>query len=71
MTTQQRTKQTGHTPTPWSNIVDERGQVQVWGRHEGKTYFVADMFGKDQSQTKANAELIVRAVNSHAQLVEA
>lgn len=74
----------GHTPTPW--IMDEvptscgrcfrigsEDQVrQTRGSRRLPSYAcLYDDYGAGENQAKANAALIVRAVNSHKALVEA
>lgn len=55
-----------HTPTPWKVI----GREEIWGATEK---LIADMshsaYGDGQA-IEANATFIVRAVNSHQELLE-
>jgi hypothetical protein len=52
-----------HTPTPWN------GSNDIWSINS--TQRVAQAFGLDVIERKANADFIVRAVNSHEELLAA
>lgn len=62
-----QTKQTAHTPTPW---LLEDGTLRAAGE---ETRLVADVaiYGRLSDEGKANAAFIVRACNSHNDLVAA
>lgn len=57
--------QTKHTPTPW-----ESGGCCVWQKNGDMIADLAPCM-KNPNETEANAEFIVRCVNSHDALVEA
>lgn len=57
-----------HTPTPWSVGRADYGARYVYAATEDEPGEVARMIAEP---VEANARLIVRAVNSHAALVEA
>lgn len=64
----------GHTPTPWTRHTTITGAAHLYGAR-GKS--VARMSGGGKyeahrlAEAEANAALIVRAVNAHAELIEA
>lgn len=61
-----------HTPTPWQ-VIKESQRHDYFGSlyiKAGKTVIANLVFQLDDSE-KANAEFIVRAVNSHEALLEA
>lgn len=59
-----KTKQETHTPTPWNvSAIQKRTQI-VDNAQNGIWRFVAE------TRTPEDAELIVRAVNSHEDLLE-
>lgn len=56
-----------HTPTPWKVWYTAAGpRIKTPGNQ-----LIARVTGEDTRACNSNAELIVRAVNSHAKLVEA
>lgn len=64
-----------HTATPW-NIdggTNNKGDLYIWktGEYYGGDHGIATIHGEIQEGAKANAELIVKAVNCHDQLLEA
>lgn len=68
-----------HTPTPWT-LIDNGKYLEIKVPWDGRVVAnkfspsVVDMIayeGNDGINGRANAEFIVRACNSHAQLVEA
>lgn len=72
-----------HTPTPWAiyhdhsdpKVAESIGYLRSVGHDNGAFNSwgfssIADMFGCDEPEQKANAEFIVRCVNSHEALVE-
>lgn len=64
----------GHTPTPW-RLFDENGVLAIKSSERQSHNEVIFWTGFDGSHypkaNRANAALIVRAVNSHAELVKA
>lgn len=54
-----------HTPTPWMTK-----EGQIYGQ-DGKTLALIPYYDKEIKRDVANAELIVKCVNSHNGLVEA
>ena len=66
-------KPAAHTPTPWSNAGDNYGNIEVDSVariRKGGLYLVCTMFGSmPREEQKANAALIVRAVNAHEELI--
>ena len=64
-----------HTPTPWKYTGDEDGDFVIWGAGD-KDNWIANVGGVIQPvgsidpQEKANAEFIVKAVNSHESLIQ-
>lgn len=60
MKTQKQTAQ--HTPTPWKT-----GDLYIWGA-DGEPL---DLAARPRPERKANAEFIIRACNSHDELVAA
>lgn len=68
---QSRSQYAAHTPTPWKYRADDRLIVTS---HEGQgilgTLHIAELRNQGQ-ETEANAAFIVRACNSHAELVAA
>lgn len=59
--------QAKHTPLPWEI---EQGTSFIVAR-TGPRHAIAECWGDELSNIQANAELIVRACNTHAELVEA
>jgi hypothetical protein len=62
-----RMNKSHHTPTPW--LVDE--PWQIWAESIGEYVAITDVEGDGRTPYAANAEYIVRCVNSHDDLVEA
>lgn len=60
---------TKHTPTPWD--VDDGDNVSIFELDTFDFIAEASWSDKRRSQAEANAAFIVRAVNSHYQLLEA
>lgn len=58
---------TKHTPLPWKIEEGTSFVVAATGAH----HTIAECWGDKSSTIQANADLIVRACNSHAELVEA
>lgn len=56
-----------HTPTPWHRHVTQDGDREIWA---GDLH-IATMAVGDGPDEEADADIIIRAVNSHAALVEA
>lgn len=72
------TKRQEHTPTPWQlarthpDPETRAGLLEIRPVHNDSTIEIAQLYcAPDGSQRHANAEFIVRAVNSHAQLIAA
>lgn len=68
----------GHTPTPWRIVSERDDELKVKGPQGEWVADCADGFWSDEAdgwlmaeESAANAALIVRAVNAHAELVEA
>ena len=66
--------ETKTTPLPWINTgkpsAPDFENINIWG--DGGRVLVAKVrYNGDSEEVEANAELIVRAVNHHAALVEA
>lgn len=67
-----------HSPLPWEVIqhsVDRLGLVELWIVPQGTEDIIAKidtcgMTSDDMKEINANAELLVRAVNHHANLIE-
>ena len=57
--------QARHTPTPWRVVEADGKRNVIWNSK------VSEAISDDKEMTEANAEFIVRAVNSHEALVEA
>lgn len=61
---------TAHTPTPWD--IETKGSKHFIDGADGLTVAYIDRAGvRPTKEIEANAALIVRAVNSHAELVAA
>ncbi len=67
-----------HTPTPWKSATSganmRENYSQPFAVFQGEANLVAGVFGDvrgGQGAARANAEFIVRAVNSHAELLMA
>lgn len=60
-----------HTPTPWKRSENNWGRVNIHNfPNGGGTNIIADLVGNAE-EMDANSAFIVRAVNSHDDLVEA
>lgn len=60
-----------HTPTPWKKSENNWGKVNIHNfPNGGGTNLIADLIG-NAKEMDSNADFIVRAVNSHDELVEA
>lgn len=67
---EQRYEQTGHTPTPWSYGYQRQGMaitLEIGSEREQ----IAFLYSLNGQPSVANAEFIVRVVNSHETLLEA
>ena len=62
-----------HTPEPWQAEIDDDGIFHITAVEDGEKVFVARVNGDTEYAQKfsANAHLIVRAVNNHANLLAA
>lgn len=71
MNTQENKISTQHTPGPWTESKAYAGTIH--GTRAGKqtAYAVAAAHGMTTAEQDANAEFIIRACNSHAELVAA
>ncbi len=58
-----------HTPTPWS--IGQFDQVSIDGKGTADSICVKGFSLSHSPEAKANAAFIVRAVNSHEELVQA
>jgi len=70
-----------HTPTPWHTLPEEvdKPYIRIRGNRLGSRYKIANVLTpiydgappREADETRANAEFIVRACNSYADLVAA
>jgi hypothetical protein len=63
---------TTHTPGPWRYEKRGDGSVGIWAQNDTKVIgMTAGWESEFEEPTEANAEFIVRACNSHDELLEA
>jgi hypothetical protein len=69
--TQEKNNMTKHTPTPW--ILNNNGGGDIFITDNDDKIIVESMDGETRRlyESEANAQLIIKAVNSHEKIVEA
>lgn len=60
-----------HTPTPWKIEIEEEGYISIIGSRVNQVWGNQVALTPMKKEDKSNAEFIVRAVNSHEELLAA